>query len=308
MSKSKVNMAIATGNKTQEGSGFKLYQGIAPFYIKGVNLTKAELLKLFPDRNIENEPKYTFTDDNNVNGIYITLQLMIDKDHPSANGVTDLTPRASYPLKNAPAVNRDGTKVQVINKYGHSVWITNEEFAAKTLPDYAVKQAFSMEGMRVAFVGEADLMEMIKSYLGIMEYRSYTKEKGWFIREGNLNDCECQFSEAEIKKLIAGEVGFLWNILRYQPDNKKKYLVGVRTTDTGKEYQEVCTRINIRFGDNKYDRVQKDLQNLKDNGSYGNTDFGSYPFILKEYNVQATSFEQTAQSAPPTDPFAAFAQ
>ena len=51
-------------------------------------------------------------------------------------------------------MNRDKTKVQVINAYGDTGWLTAEQWKAKELPEYMVKNGYLTEGMRPAYVGE----------------------------------------------------------------------------------------------------------------------------------------------------------
>lgn len=303
-------MAFGSGSESKEGQGFDKYVGIAPFFVKGVNMSMAEMKALYPERNYDKEFDYGYNKPEEAKGTFVTFLLETNAEHKDANGILFNT-RASYLIKDEIYMNKDKTKVQVINDFGDTIWMTQEEFKAKTLPEYAVKQAFITQGMRPAYVGEGELINFLKIFINIPNCRNYNKEEGWSAKTGDdLKAAECGFSIDDIKKIIAGDVTVVKNAIKHQPTNQIKMLCGVRTTSENKEYQEVCTRLPIRFGQNDYKRVDADLQKLKDNGSYANSNFGVHPFSLQVYQVGMTTFSQGSQGgglAPAEDPFAGFA-
>ena len=75
------------------------------------------------------------------------------------------------------------------------------------------------------------------------------------------------------------------------PNNKVKVLFGVRTTDDNKQYQDVYTKMFLSNATSSYDRLSKDVQDRKDNGSYPNTEF--VVADLQEYEIKATNFNNS---------------
>lgn len=83
-----------------------------------------------------------------------------------------------------------------------------------------------------------------------------------------------------------------------QPNNKIKLLYGVRTTDDGKQYQAVCTREQMMLsnsaGANAIARLERDLTNAKNNGSFSNIDYRVQE--LQEYSVESTNLSTPTES------------
>lgn len=314
-----INMAFGTGSESKEGTPFSKYVGIAPFFVVGVNLSKDDMKALYPDRNYDKDFDYSYNKEGEAKGTFVTFLLQTNKDHaicqavstPNGGGV-DFNSRASYLIKDEIYMNKDKNKVQVINDYGDTIWMTSDEFKAKTLPEYAVKQGYITTGMRPAYVGEEDLIKFLKTYINIPNSRNYKKDEGWSAKTGNdLEQAICGFSIDEIKKIANGDVTPVKNAIKHQPKNQIKLLCGIRTSGDNKEYQEVCTRIPIRFATTDYKSVDVTLQGMKDNGAYASSNFGILPYTLQKYEVGMTSFTPSGadSNGTPTadsDPFAGF--
>lgn len=301
-------MAFGKGQETKEPISFDRYVGIAPFFILGVNMSMAQLKQAFPDRQYDKEPTYSFEKEGKK-GTYVTFQLKLNEEHKDANGIKNFTPRASFLILDEPKTNREGTKCQVINSYGDTIWLTKEELQAKVLPDYAVKQAFSIAGMRVAYNGEAELVDFIKKLLRIPASRKYNNvEKVWSLEDENkLKEAYCQFEVQDIKAILAGNTSLIWDTVKTLPTNQIKLLCGVRTSgDDNKEYQEICTRIIIPYSMTKYEKYYSELQSMKNQGSYPNSDFGEPNSALRAYNPAPTSFQQATAPTGEADPFGEF--
>lgn len=303
-----VNMAFATGTESKEGGNFDLYTGVAPFLLLNVNPTLEELQKLYPNRTFDSPPTYEYNKEGEAKGVFITFYMKSNKDHREANEIETII-RASYLIKEEPFMNRDKTKLQIINNYGDTGWVTKEEWANKTLPEYLVKQNFITTGMRPAFVGEESLVSFLKAYISIPNSRIYTQEDGWKPKTGDdLAQAEAGFTVADIKSLIQGDYSSVKNAVKWQPNNQVKFLLGVRTADDGRQFQDVLTRSPIRFAVSDYKRVAKEVEDIQNNGGYPNTEFGSLPFTFQKYEVGATTFTQNSSETEGTeDPFANFA-
>ena len=108
------------------------------------------------------------------------------------------------------------------------------------------------------------------------------------------NPSECEARLDGIDKFFAGDFRELQEIMSYQPNNKVKVMFGVHTTDDGKQYQAVYTQMILRNGTTDYSRLDKDLQERKDNGAYPTTEFKAEP--IQEYKVDATPIEDMPAS------------
>lgn len=304
-----VNMAFGGATETKEGASFDNYVGIAPFYVLGVNPSKEELSKLFPEREFEKDPNYRLEKEGEAPGTFVTFIIKNNEEHKESNGISFDT-RASYLLKNEITTNNDKTKIQAINDYGDTVWLTPEEFKAKTLPEYAVKQGFHLDGLRPALVGEAALIDFLRIFLNIPISKKWNNDTRTFIPKtgDELKKALCGFSLTEIKKIAEGDVSSVKSAVKIMPQNQIKFFCGVRTTSEGREFQEVCSRIPIKFGTTNYNRAEKELQNALDAGAYASSDFGTSPFILKKYGVEMTNL--SGGNTPPApledDLFGAF--
>lgn len=311
MNKVAINMAkIGKSNESKEGAGFAKYIGIAPFFIVAVNPTLDKLKELYPGRNFDKAPDYKYINKDNPSdtGIYVTFHLKSNPEHKESIGV-ELTHSVRFLIKGSINSNKDKTKYQVINDYGDTVWVTPEDFKAKNYPDYA--STYPLESMRPAYVGEADLIETIKCFLGIAGSRNYSKDAGWSTKTGDdLDAALCAFDKEDIQAMLTGNMSAVEDMINQQSDNQIKYLCGVRTTEDGKEYQEIWTRTPIRFGTTDYKKIDVKLAEEKEAGRLANSNFGVFPFNFRKYEVNMSSFSQSNTSTPTPsteeDPFAEF--
>ncbi len=102
--------------------------------------------------------------------------------------VKDVTKRikVSFFLENKERVNKDGTKKQYINTVGNCSWAEDKNM----LPDW-----FASRDHRVAYVGEEELYEFLRTWLGNLDYRSAetTLQIDWKkLMKGNVKDIKDQ--------------------------------------------------------------------------------------------------------------------
>ena len=285
-------LAIGKTQESKEATEFKRYVGVGSSFVVAVNPTKEELEAIY-GREQANDPEYVVDTDNGKEA-HITFVVKTD---PAVNNGIEIINRAMFTLRNAPAYNRDQTKVQVIDKYGNTTWADTEVAKAKgkiltangndakIAPDY-----------RMACVGEADLIEFLKPYLGVGDAFNYINGS-WVLKNGNLDDY--LFGLEHIKDYFTGDFSELKEALALQPNNKVKLLYGVRTADDGKQYQTVVVRHGFVLpnyaGSKTFERLEKELARAKDNGSFASTELRVQE--LAEYNVAPTDLN----SAPVAD-------
>ena len=292
MNTAKIFMAFAKGNETTDSAIVKRYVGVAPCYVLGVNPNKAKLEEIY-GTTLENAPEYLSTVD--VDGKTVStarIDFIVKTDPDKSNGIEMLSKVALF-LRKEYRFNRDKTKVQVIDKYGRTAWVTKEEAAAHAIPVYTNGPANLDADYRPCYVGEEELTNFIKTYLNIPNVMKYVDKK-WVMVD---NPDECLARLENVDKFFTGDFSELNTIVNLQPNNKIKLLFGVKTNDEGKQYQAVYTQMFLKNGVQDYSKLDKDLQDRKAAGAYATTEF----FIgdLKEYTVEATNFASTPVSENP---------
>lgn len=280
-------LAIGKTQESTEAQEFKRYIGIGSSFVVAVNPTKKELEDIF-GREMANEPEYVVDTDN---GKEARITFVVKTD-PGANNGIEMINRVMFTLRNAPAYNRDETKVQVIDKYGNTTWANTEDAkAGKKLYSSTGKELKIDASYRMACVGEADLIGFLKPYLCVGDVFNYVN--GAWVLKSNAEDY--LFGLEHIKDYFSGDFSEIKDAIALQPNNKVKLLYGIRTTDEGKQYQSVATRNGMVLpnsaGSKALERLEKELNNAKANGSYASTEFRVQE--LAEYTVEPTNLEAT---------------
>ena len=290
--KSYVMMAFGKAQESKEAAEIKRFTGVGSVFVVGVNPNKSELEKLY-ERELDKDPEYITEKDGVVNA-RIDFIVRTDTAAKCNNGIELLT-KVSMFIRKEYRFNKDKTKVQVIDKYGRTAWVTKEQAKNHEIPVYSNgKPANIDKDYRPAYVGEEDITNFLKLFLGIPNVEKWVKNEETGRREvvgliDNPQDCECRLDH--IEDYFKGKFNEIKDAVSLMPNNKIKALFGVRTTDDGKQYQDVYTRKFLSNAVSVYDKLAEDVQSNKDNGAYPNTEFVIAD--LQEYTVQATNFNNT---------------
>ena len=284
-------MAFGKAQVSKEATEIKRYTGVGSVFVVGVNPSKAELEKLY-DRELDKDPEY-LTEKDGVTSARIDFIIKTDPTAKCSNGIELLTKFSMF-IRNEYRFNKDKTKVQVIDKYGRTAWVTKEQAKNHEIPVYKNGPANIDKDYRPAYVGEEDITNFLKLFLGISNVEKWVKNEATGRREvvglvDNPQDCECRLEN--IEDYFKGKFNEIKGAINLMPNNKIKVLFGVRTTDEGKQYQDVYTRKFLSNAVSVYDKLAEDVQSNKDNGAYPNTEFVIAD--LQEYTVQATNFNNT---------------
>lgn len=287
-------MAFSAGKESTEGGVIKRYIGVAPVTIAAVNPTKEHLEEIY-GTTLDKAPEYTGVQEIEGKQVpYARIDFIVKTVADKCDGI-DMTTRISYFVRKEYRFNRDHTKVQVIDKYGRTAWVTKEQATNHEIPMYSNGPANLDKDYRPCYHGEEDLTNFIKAYLVIPNVQRYVDGK--WIMVDNPSECEARLSEVE--KLFEGNFKEIQEIISYQPNNKVKVLFGVRTTDDGKQYQTAYTQMVLTNSTSNYSRLDADVKERKNAGAYSNTEFEVVP--LKEYTVDATPIEDMpADTKAPT--------
>ena len=280
----KLFMAVAKGKSTDTAE-YKIYIGVAPVFINAVNPTKKEL-EGFYNTTIDNEPKYLGEVEVNDKKIpNVRIDFIVTTDETAVG--TALRTKVSFFIRNEYRYNRDRTKVQVIDKYGRTAWVTIEQAKNHEIPTYSNGPANLDKDYRPLYYGEEQLTEFIRAYLGILPVMKYV-DNTWVMRE---HPEEYEIRLDKIANYFKNDFSELKEIITYQPNNKVKVLFGVRTTDDNKMYQTVFTDMFLKNSNSDYTKLAKTVQERKDAGAYSTTDFEVCD--LKEYVVKPTEIAET---------------
>lgn len=286
-------MAFAKGNESTEGSVVKRYYGVAPVFILGVNPNKAELEKIY-NTSLDNAPEYVGEvevgeDKHKVQNVRLDFIVKTDVDKCGIDFVT----KVSFFIRNEYRYNKDMSKVQVIDRYGRTAWVTIEQAKTHEIPIYKNGPANLDKDYRPCYVGEEELTNFIKAYLNIPNVMKYVNNT--WIMVDNPQDCEARLEK--ISDYFKNNFSELKDVINLQPTNKVKVLFGVKTTDDNKQYQAVYTQMFLKNNVTDYSKLDEDLQNRKANGAYPTTEFSVCD--LKEYTVESTDFADNANSEMP---------
>ena len=284
-------MAIKIGKQSEEVS-FKLYKGVAAFNIVAVNPTKAEMEKL-TGRTMDKEPEYIGKDDEGNDNIRVTFWAKTSPEAKVNNGIEMLT-SFSFMLNKKQRVGSNSGKVQVIDKYGRTAWATKEDIASKSIPQYSSGPANIDKDYRPACDGEEYLIDFLIQWLNIPGPALY-KEGKWVMKE-DPSDSEVSLNLGDLFK---GNVKELAELVKLATNYAVKAVVGVRTTDEGKQYQQVFTRKFAKNAVTDYSKLDAAIAEFKANGGAANVDYDCTP--LHENVVEETTFKETTTSEMPFD-------
>lgn len=279
----KLFMAFASGSESVEESNIKRYIGIAPVSVLAVNPTKAELEAIY-GRTLEKDIEYiTEVEKDGVKTKQVRIDFIIATD-PIKSGI-DLKTKMSFFVRGDFNYNKDASKVQVIDKFGRTAWVTVEQAKNHEIPVYSNGPANLDPDYRPCLRGEEDLTNFIKTYLNVAS--PVTWVDGKFVPKASTEGCEARLDK--IAEYVKGNFSELKGLIKLQPNNKVKVLFGVKTNDDNKQYQTVYTQMVLKPNVSDYKRIQKDVEERQAAGAMSNVDFSFSS--LKEYDVTSTDFK-----------------
>lgn len=273
-------MAIKIGKQSEEGV-FKLYKGIAAVNVLAVNPNKAELERI-TGRTYDEEPVYRGKDDDGNETMRITFYTKTNPDAKVNSGIELVLP-ISFTLVKARRVGQQSGKIQVIDKYGRTAWVTPADLESKSIPQYSKGPANISADYRPAVIGEEFLINFLIKWLNIPGPANY-KEGQWVMKD-NPEDSEVSINLA---KVFAGDVSELAEVVNMAREYLVKVAVGVRTTEDGKQYHAVFTRDFAKNAVTDYSKLDAAITEFQNNGGAPNTVFDVNP--LHENVVESTQF------------------
>ena len=300
-------MAISKGNASKEAQSFKRYIGVCPVFVKAVNPNKEEHEKLF-NTTLEEAPVYVQDKEDNNGNSYKNVRISLVLQ-PDVEKIGFEMPLVTMPffITNQKQHGADSGKYQVVDKYGRFAWAAEEESSAKEIPTNSNgKKADISNDYRIAYVGEEALTKFIRAFLYIPEITVWDNNEQ--CRVPNTKDkpeeCECRLDVETFEKLFKGDFSEIKEILGFQPNNKVKVCLGVRTdADSGKLFQSVYTKKFMSNASTSYNSLDKMLQAdasyAAENNKVLNTEYSAE--TVHEYSVTPTTFSAAPEAAPSGD-------
>ena len=280
-------MAFSAGQESKEAFVPSRYIGVGSVNVLAINPNKAQLKELM-GMELEDEPVYVGTQEVDGKKVEYARVDVLLHTVPESNDGIDIKTRMTFFLRNQYRFNRDKTKVQVIDEYARTAWVTIDDAKAKVIPTYSNgNKANITNNYRPCYQGEEELTNFFKTFLNIPNPMVY-KNQQW-VPAPNLNECQARFDH--VPDMFKGSFKELQDALSLQPNNAVKVLFGVRTTDEGKQYQAFYTRMFLRNSAAAYDRLEADLKAAKEAGAYPSSEF--QVCALKEYVIDSTPMEES---------------
>lgn len=286
-------MAFGKSNVSGE-SGVKRFAGYASVFVKGVNATKAELEKFY-GREIENEPTYTSTNKDTGNK-QVRIEFLVEADptsklHPGV----EFKSKVTFFLNDGRRVGSESGKIQVIDKYGNTAWVTEEQLAKKEIPiDKNGNPIRIAPDYRPAYDGEEELVQFLRCYLNIKSPFNYDKEKNIYVWKPQAELDDVESSLEHVSDYFMGNVKELKEAIALQPANKLQVLFGVKG-----DYQDTYNRMFMKNGSSNYNKLAENVSEAQARGAYPSTVFEVSP--LHEYVVEATIFDKPEATDNPWD-------
>ena len=300
-------MAISRGNASKEAQEFKRYIGVCPVFVKAVNPNKVEHEKLF-NTTLEEAPVYVQDKEDAEGNSYKNVRISVVMQ-PDVEKIGFEMPLVTMPLfvTNQKQFGAKSGKYQVVDKYGRFAWATEAEISAKEIPTNSNgKKADISNDYRIAYVGEEALTKFIRAFLYIPEITVWDNKEQ--CRVPNTKDkpeeCECRLDVETFEKFFKGDFSDIKDILGFQPTNKIKVCLGVRTdANSGKLFQSVYTKKFISNAATNYSSIDKMLQEdasyAAENNKVLNTEYSAE--TVHEYSVTPTNFSAASENAPSGD-------
>lgn len=253
----------------------EVFLGKVAYRVIAVNPNK-EQLKAINQYVPDEEPVYTGKRE--INGQEFNLaNVTVYLQNVSNNDIVD---RVTYSVIDNVQLSATN-KLAAINKYGNDAWIEESHINAKTLPSNM--EWFLNEGIKPAKRGEKELVRFIRALRNFktISNKSTQEEKDAYVS---------LFEEADLQKLFKGDFSDIRSILMANPESKVGFLLGARTTDEGKVYQDMYKEYPLRSyminNDKSDEYLIKDVISSQENSKYANTYFDVNDTKYKKYDVE----------------------
>ena len=254
------------GQANEAGEGFvnKLYTGVENFRVLSINPNHEALKGIYGEK--AKEPNYISTDEKGNRQARIDVYV----DNEAKEGEPAIKTKLTFFVTETEKISQGGDKKLFINAYGQTAWLPLDGSIPENM------QWFDTDGMRTANGGEENLIGFIRNLLNLTSVAK-AKVKA---------DAASQFSVGDWNSMFGGTFTSV-QAAGVSP-NKIGLLLGVKTVDNGKMYQDVYTRNTLRQWakeSGNFDYLRDSVTDAQSNGAYSKTVFGSGDYKLREFTA-----------------------
>ena len=274
-------MGFGKSNENKEGGSRKFFTGVENFRVMAVNPSKEALEEMF-GRELSYEPEYLGTQTiKDGDGEREVPQLRLDFYLNNMDENNPITTKASYYIMNSHHKSQTG-KFKVINDFGKSTWLTEEDIKSSSVPQNM--SWYNTSGMKVAKRGEEEVIDFIANLLNL----PYDLTK-----VSDPTDAHAKFDKSNWDDMFKGNFTYIQGVVS-GTKNKVGVNLGVKIADDQSLRQVIFNKRTLRqyvlssTKSNKYLYLGKAIDEAKANGAYGTTDFGPEDYCLREYSITPT--------------------
>ena len=277
--------------KTNLSTENTLYIGGGNFKIIAINPTKEQKEKIYPGRKFDEEPVYV-TENEGVKSVRVEFTL-------ESLDVEGLIIPVSIFVRNEDSKGSQSGKLEVIDNYSRTVWLTQEEINSHFVPKFPDGTPKIDNNYHVAKVGESLLAKWMKNVLNIRDVIEFGSSS--YIN--NPSDAEIYFEH--INDWFSGNVSEIIDMWNLQPDAVFTATVGVRTTERG-SFMSVYTGNILKAGnaagaftERKHSKIITNINSDKERGRFADTEFEDNKIHI--YKVDATKLDEEIKAKMPAD-------
>jgi hypothetical protein len=256
--------------------------GIGVAKIVAVNPTMKQINDAFGRDVYTSEPEYLHEVEYDGKKYTMSRVTFLLKFNAEDNNGYDDFHFLTLPITNRIVANADNSKVQVIDEFGRTAWVTTQEFKSKSIPVYSNGPARITNNYHACLRGEENLVNFISTFLCTPNIDVYNKTTGeWQINtRDSADDCKKEIPTEDMKKIIAGNVSPIRDYIKDEMDNKVKVLIGVRTdTNDGRKYPVIYDRMFMNQYQTKTTMLERSLAEDLARGRFANTVFKIGPLV-----------------------------
>ena len=286
-------MAFAANESTVKDIK-KLY-GICPVEIIAVNPNKKKLEEINPHKEYDSEPQYV-TEKEGVKTARIDFWVKSSEKFGAKHAFKS---KVTFFIKEEIFSTTDNTKVQVIDKYGRTCWISKEDFKSKTTPIYSNGPAkIDINSVKPVYKGEVELTTFIRTFLNVYKIDVYNKNTGtWGVYK---DPSKCEGRIENVKNFFSNNFKEVEDCISLMPNNAVKVLFGIKTTENG-QFMDVFNRHFMKTSESSTTALSKALNEAQTNGAYSSTTFHIGDMI--EYVPETTNFGNAPEEKVEDNPF-----
>lgn len=275
---------------------FTRYTGIGIAKVVGINPTMKEINDAFGREVYTNEPTYTQeVEYDGVKSKMSRVSFLLKFEASDNMGYSDLH-FLTISITNKVIKSSDTTnpKVQVIDEFGRTAWVTENEFKEKKIPVYSNGPAKLTNNYHAVLRGEERLVKFISAVRATPSIDVWDPDgKCWVTnKREDAENCKKEIPKEDMKKILNGDFSPVRSYLEDVKDNKVKVVLGVQTSNDGRQYNTIYDGDFMTVFQKKTTNIEKSVREAQANGRYPNTVFTFGPL------VEATSVKPDDLSKP----------